>query len=115
MPGDSYKKHAGHHVHAGAEGTEEQVLERRDHPSATGLSRKIAQSVRMVYSVHLADALPFHQSFPFNWECNGPVQQIVGTHLLPRPEAIMLLVQALVVGDVVFAVDEAAAHISHGS
>lgn len=37
VAGKTYEKHAEHHVHAAADGTEEHDLEWRDHPFASGL------------------------------------------------------------------------------
>ena len=107
----TYEDHAAHHVHGGAEGGPHEALVRRDHPPATGL-------VTRQHSVLLP--LLLEAGF-FHIGCHpGPVRPanhallfpaypttLSRTHLLPGPQAIVLLEVRLVLRDVVLTVNPA--------
>jgi hypothetical protein len=107
----TYKKHAAHHVHGGAEGGVHEALVGGDHPLAAGL-------VTRQHSVLLP--LLFQADF-FHTGCHPspvrPANHVLlfpaypttssRTHLLPGPQAILLLEVRLVLRDVVLTVDPA--------
>jgi hypothetical protein len=81
----TYEKEAGHHVHAGAEAGEEDDFVPRDHPLAAGLRKQ-------------SSAFQFEMFLP---ACPRIFLRIETTYFFPGPQAIVLLVFALIVGDAV--------------
>jgi hypothetical protein len=108
----TYEDHAAHHVHAGAEAAEKEDLVCGNHVLATGLgdflsvfgSSKPASSLRVVY----ASDMRLHMLMPTSCPTPSQLFYIVTTHLLPGPQAVMLLVVTHVVRNAVLAHNPAA-------
>jgi len=109
----TYENHAAHHVHTGAKAGEEDDLVSGNHPLAAGLNSEDESAMR---STILAGPHPVTRDALAIGLCQCPsIMQVMPselfpfrtTHLLPSPQAIVLLEFALVVRNAVLAEDPA--------